>query len=448
MRNFRLLVLALIALALVLAGCKGKETTKKAAKKGQKVEKKEGAKAEEPAAEEESEEAAEEEEAEEEAEEEEEAEAEEEAASPTEEAAPAEEAKDGEKGDDELTDTVVAKVNGSEIDAKDYVARLKRLTKGKVTRSMLKKTVIDRMINDELLHQEIEKLKISVSDEEIAEAMNMDMERYNKQKESMAARVKAFSERVAVRKLLQARGLLAEPTDQELQKEYERRFGLKIDTVTMAVAPGATDEESAAADESAKKILEAVQTGQTLREAVKDKKDAAGRRIIVKPMFIKKGDERHKELWEAANPLEEKGIAGPVKTRHGFVVLQLAKRIEPRQPFDQMKAKLKKSAMNMKTAQAKHRLLEDLRKEAKVEYLIEFKAQQRPGTRSLKGGRLNPNLRPAVPQPLRVPPTAVRPGAGAATAPAEKPAAAAEKPAEPAAAPAEPAAAPAEKPAE
>ena len=174
-----------------------------------------------------------------------------------------------------------------------------------------------------------------------------------------------------------------------------------------------------------------------MREAVKDKKDANGRRIIVKPMFIKKGDERHKELWEASNPLEEKGIAGPVKTRHGFVVLQLAKRIEPRQPFDQMKAKLKKSAMNMKTAQAKHRLLEELRKEAKVEYLIEFKTQQRPGVRSLKGGRLNPNLRPAVPQPLRVPPVVMKPAPGAAAAPAAAPAAAEEKPAEPAAAPAE-----------
>jgi foldase protein PrsA len=305
--------------------------------------------------------------------------------------------------DEELTDTVVARVNEQAIDIKEYVERLKKLTKGKaVTKAMIKKTVVDRMINDELLRQETEKLGVTVTDEEVAAAMNMDMERYNKQKEAMGARVKAFQDRVSVRKLLQARGLLKEPTEDELKKEYERRFGLKIDAVTFPVTKDTTADEEAKLTEEAGAILAAAKEGVSLRAAVKDKKTPNGRRIIVKPMFIKKGDERHQELWKVANPLEEKTFGGPVKTTHGIVVFQLAKRIEPRKSFDEMKEKLAKSALNMKVAQAKHRLLEDLRKGASIEYLIEFtKTRALPQLRNLKGGRINPSLSPISRDTLR-----------------------------------------------
>jgi len=306
---------------------------------------------------------------------------------PTEEPEP--EAAASDSGDEVVTDTIVARVNGVPIDAGDYVERLKKLTKGKVTRSMLKKTVIDRMINDELLAQEIQKLHIRVSDEEIAEAMNMDMGRFNKEKADMAARVKAFTERVAVRKLLQARGLLKDPTQDELKREYERRFGLKLDTVTISVAADADSAARNQARDLAASILKKAKQGTSLRKVVEDKRGPEGRRIIVKPMFVKKGDERHEELWKAGNVLSEKQYGGPVKTRHGYVVLQLARRIEPRQSFLDMKKKLKKSALNMKTAQAKHRVLEDLRMGAKIEYLIEFKKGP-SGVPGLRGARILP----------------------------------------------------------
>jgi hypothetical protein len=423
MRTYKLFLLLALALAFALSGCKDKPKPKKTPAKKEQVE--EGKETPEPEA---GEEEGEEEEGDKAVAEDDEAEGEEEAAAddkPVQEEKPADEGAP-EAADDELISTIVATVNGKDIDAADYVERLKRLTKGKVTKSLLKKTVIDRMINDELLRQEIDKLSIVVSDEEIAEAMNMDMERYIKQKETMGARVNAFKERVAVRKLLQARGLLKEPTDEELLKEYERRFGLKLDAVTIPVAPTATPELEEAAKAQADKVLAAVNGGLTLREAVKDQKDPNGRRIIVKPTFIKKGDERQKELWAVANPLKEKDLGGPVKTRQGYVVFMLAKRIQPKKPFEEMKVKLKKSAMNMKTAQAKHRLLEDLRNAAKVEYLIEFPKQDRMNRPRLRGGRMPPGVRPGAAGKLRMPPRGVGPArkgtGGAAAVPANRPA--------------------------
>jgi len=378
MRIFRLLFLILLALAFALAGCKGEDGKKVKKEKTRKVKNLGNKKSEEKLAEEEGED-------EEEAAEEEE--------------------------EEELTDTVVARVNGKDIDVASYVERLKKLTKGRVTRSMLKKTVIDRMINDALLAQEIEKLHIVVTDEEVAAAMNMDMERFDKQKAAMSARVKAFTERVAIRKLLKARGLLKDATDDELKTQYERRFGLKLDAVVMPTPRDSDAEGTAAAQQRAVTILEAAREGATLREAVKDKKAPNGRRIIVKPMFIKKGDERHAELWAAANPLKEKELGGPIKTAHGFVVFQLSKRIEPRQSYEEMKKKLAKSALNMKTAQAKHRMLEDLRKAAEIEYLIEFKKQSAiPRMHGgLRGGRIAPGLPSTGRDVLRRPgPSSVR----------------------------------------
>lgn len=274
--------------------------------------------------------------------------------------------------DGALRSTVVARVNGSTVDAADYVRRLEGLTSGKVTCQMLKKTVIDRLINDELLHQEIENLGITVSDEEVAQAMNMDMERFRKQMGSMSARVDAFRERVGTRKLLQARGLLQEPTDAELEVEYQRRFGLKLDVATVAVSAKASSAESLQARKKAEAILAAVKAGQTLQDAVQNRKNADGRRIVVKPMFIKQGDDRHEALWKAANPLSEKDYGGPVETGHGWVVFQLGKRIAPRRPFAEMKDKLRKSALNMKVAQSKHIHLEKLRSDANIEYLLKF----------------------------------------------------------------------------
>jgi hypothetical protein len=426
MKTLRLWLLLLVALSLVLVQCKGDEKkVKNADKQAPKAEKQEAPVA--PASEEaQAKEAAEE--AADEAADEPVDEAAEEA--PAEAAQPAVESEEaGKEGDtaadaeaaEPLTDTVVARVNGEDIDIKDYVERLKKLTKGEVTKAMIKKTVVDRMINDTLLRQETEKLQIAVTDDEVAQAMNMDMERYQKQQEAMGARVKAFRDRVSVRKLLQARGLLKEPSEDELQKEYQRRFGLKIDAVTFPFRKETTEDEMSAMEVQAKEVLEAAKAGVSLRAAIKDKKAPNGRRLIVKPMFIKKGDERHQDLWNSADPLQEKELGGPVKTQHGFVVFQMAKRIEPRKSFEEMKEKLSKSAINMKTAQAKHRLLEDLRQNAQIEYLIEFSKQPAlPRLRGMKDGSLSPKLRPAGRDMLRRDaPVRAAPAEAAPTAPAE-----------------------------
>jgi len=422
MRNLGLLAAVLAALALVLSGCKGEEKKKEAPKQKKEEPAPKAVEETPPPAEADKEEAAEP------------AEPAKEAEAPKGEEPPpvAAEEKPAAEEDPELTQTIVARVNGKDIDAADYVERLKKLTKGKVTQSMIKKTVVDRMINDELLRQEIERLGITVSDEETAEAMNMDMERFNKQKDAMGARINAFEERVAVRKVLEARSLLVTPTDDELKKEYERRFGLKIDAVTFPLAAEATADDVAKADAEANAVLAAAKSGLTLREAVKDPKDATGRRLLVKPMFIKKGDERHIDMYTAAESLQEKDFAGPIKSAQGLVVFQLAKRIEPRQSFDEMKDKLAKSALNMKTAQAKHQLLEELRKNAKLEYLIEFKpTPQIPALRDLRGGaRLAPGINAGTRDILR---GGVEMRGAAAPVPAEG--AAAPVPAEGAAAP-------------
>ncbi|GEM_PF-4190161 len=364
-------------------------------------------------------------------------------------------------GDEELASTVVAKVNDRPIDIVEYAESIKKRNNGKLMRSQVRKNVVERMINEELIRQAIEEAKIVVTDQDVAAAMDIDAERFASQKETMGKRVKTFTERVGLERLLAARGLIKEPTEEELAREYENRFSLKLETVYLPLAPGGSAEDKAKVVESAQAVLTKVAAGGGLRDAVKEMTDYNGRRLSVKPLFIKKGDERNKLLWEAANPLEEKAFAGPVELADALVVFQLIKRNQPKESFDELKPKLRKTAMTMRVASARHRLVEELRQNAKVEYLVKLEeVPLRPGgPRPGMPMPMNPLGRapqnPSVPGAVRGVPKMLPPGVGprgtvlpategqpAAPAPEAAPAPAGEAPA-PEAAPAAPAEAPA-----
>lgn len=351
-------------------------------------------------------------------------------------------------GDEELKSTVVATVNGKPIDIQEYADSIKKRNKGKLMRSQVRKNVVERMINEELIRQAIEEARITVADSDVAVAMDLDLEKFNAQKATMGKRLKTFQERVGLEKLLTVRGLIKEPTPEELAKEYDNRFSLKLDTVYFPLPPNAGPADKAKAVESAKGVLTAVQANPNMREAVKAMTDYNGRRVTVKPLFIKKGDERNKALWTVANAMQEKAFGGPVELPDAVVVFQLVKRNEPKETLEAMQPKLRKTAMTMRVASARHRLVEELRKNAKVEYMIKLDdVPLRPG---MPGAGLPNTLSPmgrapgaaGLPEAMRAPRMGVPaglPNKAPGLAPAAKPAAPA-----PAVAPA-PAAVPATK---
>jgi hypothetical protein len=298
--------------------------------------------------------------------------------------------------------TLVARVNGVELDAQEQIARMKQRFQGEFKPEMLRRPLVERMVKDELIRQEVEKLQIQVTDQELADIMKLDVETVATRKETEPAKVDLYRKKVAERKLLEVRGLLVPPSEEELSKQYEQENILNLQTVTFPVRPNATEEVEALSQTLAADTLSKVRTqGLTLQDAVKDMKDADGRRVIVKPLIVKKGDKRYEELWTAAENVQENEVAGPVKTRRGHVVFQVARKRVPQKSFEEMKDELTQRLLNMKMAQARHRLLADLEASAKIEYLVEFAEPALPGT--IGAGRPGGPFQPNVQRPPRIP---------------------------------------------
>ncbi len=399
MKRIQGLTVLMVILALGLWGCgsKTEEKKQKTEKKTEKVEKKSKQEGVEPAEAAQTEPAVEPEATNEGAEEQTPKVAEN---TPEDTAKPADEDPAG----DEPQSTIVATVNGVEIDAADHISRLRKRFRGKVTAAMLRKTIVDRMINDELLKQEIAKVNVVVSDEELADAMKMEPEAYRAKKDDLETKAAVYRKRIAERKVLETRGLLSQPTEEELKKQYQREFSVHLQTISIPLRSEMSAEDKARSEALAQEVLAEVKKGTTFQEAVKERTDLNGRRLIVKPLLIKKGDRRHGDLWAQADKLEEKGFGGPVETPRGYIIYQVVRKRVPKQGFEDMKERLTNRVLNMKVGQARHRLIKDLRDGADIKYLINFEndptLKEGMGKRPGAGiGRLG--KRPRMPKALR-----------------------------------------------
>ncbi len=301
--------------------------------------------------------------------------------------------------EEELIDTIVARVNGVDVDARDYFDRLARITGKsgeKITMDKLTKNTVDRLINDKLLEVELEKLEQPITDEDIAKSLGMDQARYLNTKDKMKARLDSERRKLAVARLLKVRGLLKDPTEEELKTEYAKRKMIRLNVVHFKVDTKAKEESVEANKGKAEEFLGKVKAGQDFKAVARELHgDKLGRRAV-RPMIIREGQERHKAMWDAASQIEENGFGGPVRTRFGWAVFSVIKKISPKRSFDEMKERLGKTVISQKAIQAKKRLIDELRTTANVEYLIVF--SKRPGGAIDRTDRIRSSIQ-KIPRP-------------------------------------------------
>ncbi len=306
----------------------------------------------------------------------------------------------------EPDNTVVARVNGVDIDATEHVARLRQRFQGEFRTEMLRRPLVDRMIHDELIRQEIQRVGIEVSDEELAEMMRVEVSVLPHKRTTEPTKVALYERKAAERKLLQVRGLLKAADEDELRRLYNREHSLNLQTVTFPIRPNAPEDVLQSSNELAREVVDRINNQQmTLQDAIRDLKDAEGRRVIVKPLIIKKGDKRYEELWEAAREMEDNAFSAPIRTRRGIVVFQMIRKRTPPRSFEEMKEELMQRSVTMRTGQARHRLLDDLKRNAEIEYLVEFADPGGAGGVSPLGPRspLGPHMprHPRIPEGMR-----------------------------------------------
>jgi peptidyl-prolyl cis-trans isomerase C len=342
----------------------------------------------------------------------------------------------------------VAKVNTIEITRAQYDEQVGELQKrfamfgGNIPEAQLarfKQKIIERMVDDELVKQEIAKANLTVSDEEVTKEFdtyksktpggpeNFDkfLERSGMSVDNIKGDIKR---RLALKKFLNKDGALkvGDPEMQEYYKTNMKRFEVKERVKARHILIKMDKAADAKAQAAAKKEIDAI-----YKEAKKKGTDFAelAKAKSQGPSGPRGGDlgwfgkgKMVKEFETAGFAMKPGEISKPLKTQFGWHVLKVEeKEAAGQKKFDDVKDDIRDKLEARQFREARNKLLDRLRAEGKVEVLekIEIPASKPAsmggGPGGMPGGiKINP--KPTI----KIPKGAVAPKPAGGNAPAGK----------------------------
>jgi len=286
---------------------------------------------------------------------------------------------------------VVAKVNGKEIKSDEYREEIQKITSrgAKIPperMARIKDNILKRIIEKELIDQEIAKQAVQVTDEEIQAAFDEYKKRFRTEEQFEnylkhgKVTVEQIKERMrnkrALEKLIEKSGDLT-VTDAEAKEFYDKneRFyvekeGIRASHILVKVDEGAPEDKVAAAQKKIEEIQAELKKGMAFEEAAT--KFSEG------PSAPKGGDlgffgrgQMVKQFEDVAFALEPNQVSDPVRTRFGFHIIKVhEKRTERKKPFDEVKDQIVESLRNKKFFKERRTLIKRLNDEAKIEKFI------------------------------------------------------------------------------
>ncbi len=344
----------------------------------------------------------------------------------------------------------VAKVNAVEITRAQYDEQVGELQKrfamfgGNIPEAQLarfKQKIIERMVDDELVKQEIDKANLTVTDEEV----NKEFDTYKSRTPGGPENFEKFLERsgmsvdnikddikrrLALKKYLNKDGALTigDAEMQEYYKTNEKRFEVKERIKARHILIKLDKAADEAAQKEAKTQIDAIykeakKKGTDFAELAKTKSQG--------PSGPRGGDlgwfgrgKMVKEFETAGFAMKPGEISKPLKTQFGWHVLKVEEREAAGQKkFDEVKDDILEKLEARQFREARNKLLDRLRAEGKVEVLekIEIPASKpasmggAPGMPGMPGGiKINPK------PTLKIPKGAVNPKPAGGAAPAPK----------------------------
>ena len=282
----------------------------------------------------------------------------------------------------------VATVNGVIIDSATFYEEVDRISRRNPRipadrLARIENNILQRLIDRELVKQEIQKAGIKVTEQELA----TDFKEYRKRfqsdeqfqnylkhgKVTEETIKKRLREKKSLKKLIEAKGNL-EITPEEANafytkniKFYTEEAKVKASHILLKLPPKATPEQEKAVLSRIKKIG---------RQVSKKGSDfaAIAKELSEGPSKTKGGDLGYFTFKQMLKPFSEKAFSmkpgqtsGPVKTRFGYHIIRVFDaKPERKKSFEEVREQISKSLENKKFFKERRRLLGDLKKEAKI----------------------------------------------------------------------------------
>lgn len=282
----------------------------------------------------------------------------------------------------------VATVNEVPIDAKAFYLELDKITSrgAKIPPERLariEQNILKRLVEKELVRQAVEKAGIKVEDIEIAAAYEEYKKRFQTDEQFQNylkhGRVTELSirERItdkrSLEKLIESRGNLAidDKQGKEFYAKNERFYidkaGVRASHILIKLNEKATPEQTKAAMSKVKKVQADLAANKEFAEVAKKYSEG--------PSAPKGGDlgffgpgQMVKPFEETAFKMKVGDLSAPVKTRFGLHIIKvIEKREERKKPYDEVKEQIVQTLKNKRFFQERRKLLEDLRKTAKID---------------------------------------------------------------------------------
>lgn len=306
------------------------------------------------------------------------------------------EAKSGEKQNEVSLNTgqaVLAVVNGQEITEALFNQRLGRYVKPGIRipderLNKVKKTILERIIDDSLVLQLAANEGVAVNDEEIAAEYREHQKRFKSprqfdqhlQQSGMTAELiqQEIRIRVTLKALLEKRNLIG-IGEEQARAFYDKNANLYTDQDQVHAAHILVRMErnaDAATEEKGKariaKIQEVLKTGRDFKEVATEMSEGPSKSRGGDLGFFKRG-QMVRSFEEIAFTLEPGLVSEPVRTQFGWHIIKVFSRKKGEaKTFNSVKDDLIKSLKRKKVITEKRRLIKEVRASAKIEMKISF----------------------------------------------------------------------------
>jgi peptidyl-prolyl cis-trans isomerase SurA len=252
--------------------------------------------------------------------------------------------------------------------------------------SALRREVLDRLIDDELIMQQAADLKLSISSEQVDASIEEIKKQNNITDDQLREALRAQGMTMATyrsdlrRQLLRFRvlniavGSRVNISDEEVKAYYERHMKeegsaeVRASHIFVAIPTGATAADVTEKQKHAEKILERARGGEDFAKLARETSDDAATRADGGDLGYFGKDMLPKPIEELVFAMKPGEIKGPVRADRGFHVIKLVDRKKKAaKPFDDVKDEIRMQLRQKDMERQTKNYLTELRKKTLVD---------------------------------------------------------------------------------